>query len=188
MSTHVCYFFSSDFPEAVAALPSGTEMIYTGDSDFTWWNEFRSRWGRGEDIVTVDQDVILVPDVVQQFDACPQPWCVFPYSYGPDQLLCHSCGCTRFRSSVQVPLRYGDNDHLHWCSYDGAIRDTMVDRAGLSHPHVHFPPLRHLHPGLGQPPDPEDLWHQLFDGRNLCRGYVVQIGDADRGAGSDLAH
>jgi hypothetical protein len=182
--TRVCYFYSSDFPEAVAALPPGTEMINTSRDEWAWWNAFRTRWGQGADLVTVDQDVVLVSDVVTQFDACPQPWCVFPYSYGPEQLLCHSMGCTRFRAAIQYPLRHGDRE-LHWSEYDGAVRQTLTEDNGLPHPHVHFPPLRHLHPGLGQPSDPEDLWHQLFDGRNLCRGYVVQIGDSDGGAGSD---
>lgn len=183
----VLYFYCDYFGEAVRALPPGTELIYTGVTPYDWWNEFRVRWGTGDDIVTIDQDVVLVPDVVQQFDACPEPWCVFPYPYWHDQFLCHSCGCTRFRKEVQGALRHADME-MTWNHYDGDIRSTMHDQ-GYGHPHVHFPPLRHLHPGLPMPEDPVALWHQMFDDPHYsgCRGDVVRIGDSDSGVGTDTA-
>jgi hypothetical protein len=181
------YFYSSDFPEAVAALPKGTEMIYTGNTPYDWWNAFRKIWGTGDDLVTIDHDVVLVPEVEESFENCPEPWCVFTYGYGEEQLLCHSMGCTRFRKEIQGPMRCADQDNLTWNNYDAVVRITMIEDQGLPHPHVHFPPLKHLHPGVPMPPDPYDLWHKMFDDphESGCRGYCVRVSDSDACGGSD---
>src|ERR1700679_1017264 len=116
----VCYFHSADFPEAVAALPDWAERIDTSARPYAYWDELTARWGQREALVTVDQDVVLVPGVITGFANCSHVWCVYPYSYGPDQLLCHSMGCTRFRREIQWELPAGP---LPWNEYDGAVRE-----------------------------------------------------------------
>ena len=93
----ISYFHAKYFHDAVTALPfPGSEFIYTGCDDLQYWREFKYRWNGINDMTVIEQDIVVRPDIIEGFEKCPQPWCVYPYGS-----LTESLGCTRFRKEVQ---------------------------------------------------------------------------------------
>jgi hypothetical protein len=93
-----CYFYTRIWDEAVAALPSGAELVYVGDTFTSYWEAIAERWGAG-DLMVVEHDIVIHDQVVRQFEDCPNAWCTYPYWHGGwmDKAL----GCTRFRTGAQ---------------------------------------------------------------------------------------
>lgn len=185
MITLCCY--STLQPETEAALSYATHRVDTSGDPCAYWRTLSSYWGMGQDIMLIEHDIVPPSDAVKQFRNCPEPWCVFPYPVDADAMLCHSLGCTRFRTQIQLPLPAGQ---FTWNEVDGAVREAVLG-SGIAHPHVHFPPARHLNPAVRQPADLEALWHQLYGGtaRNCqpagCDGYVVAVSSCDWGGGAE---
>ena len=87
-------------------------------------------------------------DVFQQFESCPEPWCVFSYSNHSAEdaeAWANMLGCTRFRKEliaavpnalVEVEERW--RDWHYTCDGIGA----NLRAAGYSH-HWHGPPVFH---------------------------------------------
>src|SRR5580704_14940007 len=94
----------------VRNVPIGSlEMVNVSGDLGTYWREFRKRWNGNHDLMTVEQDNVITPDVIPSFNMCPEPWCVFEYEGPPNMLnrgaedcwLKTSLGCTRFSQQLQ---------------------------------------------------------------------------------------
>jgi hypothetical protein len=127
--------------------------VPVGDLSRTW-EVYSERWGE-DDLMIVEQDIILHSDVIPQFEACPEPWCLFPFRYTPEaDFLDTGTGCDRFRREFQqqVPvasveavygscgLCKGENPKC-WGHLDGKIREAG-EAAGFRI-HVHWPSVGH---------------------------------------------
>lgn len=115
----ICYFYAQDFPEARAALPHYTEIIYTGNNDYAYWRAFSERWTGEDDLLVIEQDIVLNERVIPEFEICSRTWyrnwCVFPYKNFSAALswdgktidhpgsgyLTHNLGCTLFSANLQ---------------------------------------------------------------------------------------
>lgn len=120
--------------------------------DQAYWKLLKQYWAVCDwnvtDLMVVEHDIVIHPDVPKVFDHCPNPVCVFDYWIGGG--YAYGLGCVRFRSSVirdrpgaieTAGLR-GRDDGLgvgHWKRLDGYIWQTVGD------PCRHTPPVRHLH-------------------------------------------
>src|ERR1035438_8742777 len=89
-------------PQTIDAAPPDAIWKYVGYHKDHYWEVLRDIWAKGEDFVVIEHDVVCHPDVLAQFDACPEPWCAFGYSN-----MCHEecreawrnqLGATRFRA------------------------------------------------------------------------------------------
>lgn len=109
-----CYFYTRIWDEAVAALPEDAELVYVGDTFTSYWEAIAARWGRGEDLLVVEHDIVLHGDVIRQFEACPNVWCTFPY--WKDGWLDQALGCTRFRAEVQEQISAEEIQEDCWAS------------------------------------------------------------------------
>lgn len=110
-----------------------------------WWESCaKSR----KDLMLVEHDVVVHDDVLRQLDECPEPLCAFTYWLG--NAYGYGLGCTRFRGSLarlhpDAVERAGrlTNDGLpmvgHWKRMDTRMWQV------LGKPHVHEPPVKHLH-------------------------------------------
>lgn len=155
--------FTERFPEVVAGAPPGAVWVDVSASPVSYWELLRDCWAKGEDFAVVEHDVVCRPDVVEQFDDCPEPWCVFGYTP-----ICHQAcleawanmlGCTRFRAELMeelpelltsIPVERRDWHNL--CTELGGNKIAGVDQptlrpgslrhAGYAH-HWHTPPVRH---------------------------------------------
>lgn len=170
MQVLCCY---TQLPDSVRyALPHGTIFRDVSGHPGAYWAAIREYWGKGESLLLVEHDIVLPATAIHQLKSCKEPWCTFPYAASPDELMCHSIGCTRFRPSMQVPLP--DKD-VPWQAVDGEIRDAILAAYpddDFFHPHVHGPPAWHQRVDC---PDRQHLWDGLIDGSKPCRGYVVHI-------------
>jgi hypothetical protein len=69
------------------------------------WTTYASYWG-ADDLVVIEQDVIIHEDVLPQFEACPEPWCLFParhYATGGGWML-NGIMCNRFRREFMAAV------------------------------------------------------------------------------------
>lgn len=142
------------------------EAVKVGRDDWrTYGQEIFRRWGQ-DDLLLVEQDIILHEDVLPQLEACPQPWCVFPYRHPAcpgNGFLTAGLGCTRFRLQFQEKVTaaeiaaeggncnrcYGQPDkHECWLHLDGRIREA-AERLGFT-PHIHWPSAGHRDSAPGE--------------------------------------
>lgn len=148
------------WPEARLALirhAPQAERVVIDHADWRgYWRAVSCRWG-GDDLMLVEQDIRLHSRAVPELEACPEPWCLFPYHHpGAGGLLAEGLGCTRFRREFQeaVPLSalaqiYGscprcagaDDAYKCWAHLDGRLLQAATDR-GFT-PHVHSPAVGH---------------------------------------------
>ena len=124
------------------------------------WRDYAERWGK-DDLVIVEQDVILHADVLPQFEACPEPWCLFPgrhHARGGD-FMDTGLLCNRFRREFMkaVPVEAveavpgschrcdGGRDPRCYAHLDGRTREAG-EAAGFKI-HVHWPSVGHRDEG-----------------------------------------
>ena len=136
---------ASDFGWSLHLQPVGFGVTDYWQVLGRWWeNCGRTR----RDLMVVEHDVVVHGDVLRSFDECPEPLCAFTYwlggSYG------YGLGCTRFRRElIRVhPDAVDRAGHLttdglpvvgHWKRMDTRMWQV------LGPPHVHEPPVKHLH-------------------------------------------
>lgn len=132
------------------------------------WRDYAGRWGT-DDLVVIEQDVIIHADVLPQFEACPEPWCLFPARHyaTPGGWMTTGIMCNRFRREFMeaVPVEaveavYGSCGQCRgvnrkcFAHLDGRTREAG-EAAGFKI-HVHWPSVGHREslPGEypGRPP------------------------------------
>jgi len=127
------------------------------------WTDYAERWGR-DDLLIVEQDIILHADVIPQLEACPEPWCLFPFPHHSrgGGLMTTGIGCNRFRREFMEKVtvaaveaacgscpRCADGNSRPvrgkrsqcWAHLDGKTREAG-EAAGFRI-HVHWPPVGH---------------------------------------------
>lgn len=132
-----------------------TQIMPVAEGDvFGCWELYKSFWGNDDDLMVVEHDIILHEDVIPQFEACPQPWCLFPFRYRPDtDFLRSSTGCARYRrefrekvtpemiEAVPGSCNRCDGRTGCWAHMDGRIHHAG-EEAGFTI-HVHWPSVGH---------------------------------------------
>jgi hypothetical protein len=137
------------------------EYVDVSASDDAYHALLARLWADGEGIVNVEQDVEIHADVLPQFEACPEPWCSFPYgtphplrpsdpTWMASLWSAQAIGCVRWSADVlrehpdvleTIPpgSRAWPTLDLHICA--------ELQRRGIAGPHRHGPPpVRHWHP------------------------------------------
>lgn len=139
-------------PDVAEAAPSGTVWVDVSGSELSYFESLGHIWDLGESFATIEHDIIVRPDIVEAFEECPEPWCVFGYTE-----FCHDAcmeawrnelGCTRFRSEVltKVPDAVGsipEGSFQDWHNVCDGLGNNLR-AAGFSH-HWHTPHARHDH-------------------------------------------
>jgi hypothetical protein len=135
------------------------------------WTDYAARWGRDDDLVVIEQDVVIHAGVLPSFGECPEPWCLFParhYAQGGGWML-DGIMCNRFRKEFMqaVPVEAveavygscircdGGKDPRCWAHIDGRTREAG-EAAGFRI-HVHWPSVGHRDDGRPGEPAPEGL-------------------------------
>lgn len=158
----VIYPYTYRNAETEAGAPPGAEWYDVSGDDHAYWRLLRDVWADGETFAVVEHDVQCRPDVFEQFEACPEPWCVFPYTpichWACQEAWANMLGCTRFTaeliaacpdavSSIPEELRLWNNlcDHIAGNKINGVPcpQNPAGVRAKFAH-HWHFPGVRHL--------------------------------------------
>jgi hypothetical protein len=151
-----------------AGAPGTAEWVDVSCDPHAYWRLLDRVWAEcvdsGDSLMVVEHDVVCRPDVIEQFETCPEPWCVFGYTP-----ICHErcreawanmLGCTRFSaeliaacpnalSTIPPELRDWHNlcDHLAGDKVNGvpaaSLRTHSLRAAGFSH-HWHTPAVHHI--------------------------------------------
>ena len=149
--------FTARHSETVGGAPDGAEWVDVSADNLAYWRTLCDWWAAGEAFMVVEHDVVCRADVLVQFDACPEPWCAFPYDD-----MCHwecmeawanTLGCTRFSAELMAAVpdaltSITRADHLDWHNVCDGLGGNLR-AAGYTH-HWHFPPVRHHHMGRGR--------------------------------------
>jgi len=116
-------------------------------SKFDYWRVLCD-WWKPRDFTIIEHDVQARPSIFEEFAACPEPWCVFPYSNHTNadaEAWRNMLGCTRFRKEIieAVPFAVGNcqerwRDWHYTCDGIG----FNLREAGFTH-HWHGPAVRH---------------------------------------------
>lgn len=148
------------WPQAQASVaryaPQAEHVVIDPLNWWEYWDAVEQEWGY-EDLMLVEQDIILHGRAVPELEACPEPWCLFPYYHpGSDGLLGRGLGCTRFSLAFQLSVTMDDvaavpgccprcdgspERYKCWAHLDGRIAQAAEDR-GFT-PHVHSPAVGH---------------------------------------------
>jgi hypothetical protein len=101
-------------------------------------------WSEGIGFLNIEHDVAIHSEVIPQLEACPEPWCLFPYS-GGTALLYEGLGCVRFSTKLlrALPDVVATLDCTMWWQLDYNLAGRL--RAAGYAPHVHEPPVGHFH-------------------------------------------
>lgn len=137
-------------PQVVAAAPESAVWVDLSGSPFSYFGALYSWWKTGETFAVLEHDVVCRPEVVDSFESCPEPWCVYAYTF------CHwECregwrnmlGCTRFRSELMAAVPDAVSsippDERDWHNLCDGLGNNLRN-AGFTH-HWHHPPVDH-HP------------------------------------------
>lgn len=133
----------------VEAAPRDAIWIDVSASDTSYYGALLGVWERGETFALLEHDIICRPDVVEEFENCPEPWCIYGYAD-----ICHpqcmeawanAMGCTRYRAELMeaVPdaLSAIPPEGWDWHNLcDGLGRNLRA--AGFTH-HWHDPWVKH---------------------------------------------
>jgi hypothetical protein len=157
-------------PEVVSALDTtGYEVDYVDVSASltAYWHAIKERWNGLEDLITVEQDNLLEPDMLSLLECCDEDWCCFQYtSTSAGSVPCeiedfdgtvnkvthitYGLGCTKFSAALQRRFPSKDiaaGDYLMWSMIDFRFKQMFHDLHRLN-PHIHGD-VKHLH----EPPE-----------------------------------
>lgn len=148
--------YTAVHPETAAATPPDAVWVDVSSSPYAYFGALLEWWARGKTFAVIEHDIVCRPDVVESFEDCPEPWCVFGYDS-----MCHpecqeawrnQLGCTRFRAELMevVPGAMADlpPDTWDWHNVCDGL-GANLRRAGFTH-HWHYPPVHHFQM-MGQP-------------------------------------
>lgn len=139
--------------DSISTYAPQAQIIPVAQGDVSGaWENYKSLWGE-DDLMVIEQDIILHGDVIPQFEACPEIWCLFPFRYTEDWLA-EGTGCNRYRREFQekippsaVETVYGSCWRCEginpacWAHIDGRLLEAGR-KAGFQ-PHVHWPSVGH---------------------------------------------
>jgi hypothetical protein len=116
-----------------------------------YWELLKRMWADGESFIVIEHDIEIHDSVLESFETCAEPWCVFPYLYRGRSLFENGLGCVRFSDRLieTTPNLFAGMRPAHWTSLDGALCNHLEKRAdefGLRpgyRPHLHWPEVRH---------------------------------------------
>jgi hypothetical protein len=137
--------------EVAQAAPLAAVWVDVSPSPNSYFGALHEMWSRGKSFAVLEHDVICRPDVIDEFESCPEPWCIYGYSN-----MCHracmeawrnALGCTRFRSELMraVPDAVSSipEDNWDWHNVCDGLGNNLR-AAGFQH-HWHEPWVDH-HP------------------------------------------
>ncbi len=136
-------------PQTALGAPENATWVDVSQSPNAYYAALAHWWERGETFMVLEHDVICRPDVIEEFDACPEPWCLYGYTE-----ICHrecmeawrnALGCTRFRKELidAVPdaLASVPRENWDWHNVCDGLGNNLR-AAGFTH-HFHEPWVSH---------------------------------------------
>jgi hypothetical protein len=132
---------------ALAKYAPDAEMHYLGTRHDAYRDLLEEAWAGGEGFLVVEHDIEIRAGLVDELEACPEPWCAVPYVVGsdPNGFIESSLGCTRFSTALlaAVPAAISGLPVRDWRQLDCELSPRL--RTAGYVPHVHLPAVPHHH-------------------------------------------
>jgi hypothetical protein len=134
-------------PEALQGISQWPmSLAYVGGSDSDYF-DLLERWWKSNvwNLIVVEHDIIVKPELIQELLDCPRAWC--PCLYPFEQHWLFGLGCTKFTKEIrqatpwlfdEIATMTGGRHHpaKHWCALDAHMQNLLSARSGeTSHPH-----------------------------------------------------
>ena len=101
-------------------------------------------WAQGQTFVTVEQDIVPAPGMIEEMLNCPEPWCAYGYEYPPFGHYA-GMGLAKFSAELLAKLpdamvetgKWADDKHppMFWCRVDGWLKQYLTDQGQKQHIH-----------------------------------------------------
>lgn len=145
---------------ALARYAPQAELFDLGNSPTAYHALLSELWAAGGSFLVVEHDIEIGAHVVPEAEACPEPWCAWPYVVGSSRegFIESSLGCTRFSAEIltAVPDLMSMLPVRDWRRLDCEMSPRL--RAAGFEPHVHAPPVLHHHTYPRLPEEGGGVW------------------------------
>lgn len=132
--------------QALSRFAPDAEMIYLGTRPDAYHDLLEELWAAGQSFLLIEHDIEIHQHVLTEAEACPEPYCSWPYGIGyPADPVTVALGCTRFSAEIidAVPDLMSMLPVRDWRRQDCEIAPRL--KAAGFEPHVHDPPVLHHH-------------------------------------------
>lgn len=139
--------------QALDLYAPGAERWLLNEHPLAYHTLLAKLWADGDSFLIIEHDIEIRTGVVEELEACPEPYCCFPYAGPGGDLLVRSLGCTRFSGefiaehpSLMLDLEdrgMTETSPRHWRRMDAELAHYMQIRQIA--PHMHQPPVLHHH-------------------------------------------
>ena len=138
-------------PATVEAAGPEAILIYLGQptppeaQDEAYWTVLRVYWnmlaGR-QDLILIEQDIVVHPEVIPTMSACGHRWCGYRYNFGGENPTDYPMlGCTHFSASLMAERPEAiEQARGGWHQLDQRIKAAL----GFDQ-EIHEPPVYHRH-------------------------------------------
>lgn len=145
----------SETTEALIGLPDVIYHKLISETGYASYVEML--WLLGKGFILNEQDIVSGPGNIDELKTCERDWCAYPYKMGGGNVLT-GLGLTKFSDRLVYDFPrtltivnqfasygtlLGDIPRKHWLVLD--MRLQRVLRSYGLVPHVHSPPVTHLH-------------------------------------------
>lgn len=152
----VCCHTALNLIPPVSTIP-GVQLYRVDYSNTAYHDTLAQIWREKERFINVEHDITVSEDRLKEIWDCNQPWCAIPFPYSPphhDYLVDTGLGCAKFSEILMqlLPNLFLQSEALgdfvtypsrHWKVVD--IRLSLRLRDDRFHPHIHLPPVDHVH-------------------------------------------
>jgi hypothetical protein len=121
------------------------EWVDTAPDLQVYADELGKRWGRGEDLIIVEQDKEVFPGQLESMLGCGEPWCGMTFWQNPvphTALVLGGFGCTRFSPEVQDMIPVSAFRGETQVGIDRRFYDWLISHHGFGC-HLHGHVLHH---------------------------------------------
>ncbi len=124
---------------SVESYAPTARFVNTSRSPYAYRDALQNWWIGEQDLIVIEQDIEITPDVIKSFTGCRKKWCVYSYQGPPHKgYLYRSLGCTRFSARLQrqIPFENFIPYSMMYKTVDVNIARVLWTLNGI-HPHVH---------------------------------------------------
>jgi hypothetical protein len=104
-----CYNdFEDNSFNALCDYAPNAELVYTGETIYSYNEAIASRWTGESDLVVIESDKEITAEVLPSFESCTSYWCSYSYFIYPKMMEREveiGLGCTRYSAKLQKLIR-----------------------------------------------------------------------------------
>jgi hypothetical protein len=126
----------------------GIDLEYVElDSKFGYWKLMKRLWSEGRTTIIVEHDIVPWPGAIEELWDCPCSWGTFSYKMNIGEAqgigVSHALGCAKLTDRLMAAVPDVWEEPATWDKLDQIL--FWAARGEGREPHLHRPPVIHLH-------------------------------------------